>query len=128
MNPSQQQINSAIRTLIASVGSALAGYVIAKGWITTAQASAILSDQQLMDTMTTIVLALLGSAASVGAGVWGLIAHKQANVVAAVAAMPEVAKVETVPTPAGVALANAIPPAPGSLVEVSATSFPPRAA
>jgi hypothetical protein len=119
MNPSQQQINSAIRTLVASLGSAVAGYVIAKGWISASEANAILSNQQLMDSATTVILALLGAGASAGAGILGLIAHKQSNVVATVAAMPEVAKVEMVPSKAGIDLAAAVPSAPGAVVTVA---------
>ena len=55
------------------------------------------------------------------AGIWGLIDKKQVNLVAAVAAMPEVAMVETTMTHEGVALVqavNAAGPAPGALVRV----------
>lgn len=119
MNPSQEQINSAIRTLVASLGGVLAGWAIAKGWITQAQATAILSNQEVIGAATMVLLAVLGGGGSAVAGIWGLIAHKQVNMVAAVAAMPEVAKVETMPTAAGVALASAVPPAPGVVVTIA---------
>lgn len=106
MNPSQDQMKSAVRTLIATVGGALAGWAIGKGWITQAEASAILSNQELMGAASVIILTLLGSAGSMLAGIWGIWSKTQANLVAAVAAMPEVSKVETMPTPAGVSLAN----------------------
>jgi hypothetical protein len=121
MGPSSEQIKSAVRTLLASLGSALAGYVIAKGWVSAAEANAILSNQQFMDTATTTVLALLGAGVSAGAGIWGLIVHKQANAVAVVAGMPEVKKVELTSTPAGVDLSNAVSPVAGGVVVVSGT-------
>ncbi len=45
--------------------------------------------------------------ASAGSGLWGLIAHRPANLVATVAAMPDVAKVEVVKSEAGAALQSA---------------------
>ena len=121
MNPSPDQIKSAVRTLIASLGGAVAGWAIAKGWITQAQASAILSNQEIMGAATAIILALIGSLGSTAAGIWGMIDKKQVNLVAAVAAMPEVAKVETIPTQAGVDLAASVQaagPSPGAIVSV----------
>ena len=116
MNPSQDQVKSALRTLLASAGSALAGYVIAKGWVSASEANAILSNQQVMDTATAIVLAAFGSGGALASGIWGMIAHKQANLVATVAKMPEVTKVETVPTAAGIALASAADTGTGPVV------------
>jgi hypothetical protein len=125
MNPSQQQINSAVRTLLATLGGLVAGWAIAKGYITQSEADSILSNQQVMDSVTTVVLTLLGSAGAAGVGIWGLVAHKQANVVATVAAMPEVNKVEMVSTAAGLNLAAAVPSAPGSVVTVAPPSAMP---
>lgn len=122
MNPSSEQVKSAIRTLVASLGGALAGWAIGKGWISQDQAAAILSNQELIGAATAIVIALLGSGASAVAGIWGLVANKKTNLVATVAAMPEVAKVEAMPTPEGVALAAAVPPAPGVVVTVAPVS------
>ncbi len=119
MNPSPDQVNSAVRILVASGFSLLAGWAIGKGLITKDQAAAILSDQQLMGAGTVIVLSIVGAAGSAFSLVWGLVAHKQVNLVATVAAMPEVAKVETMPTEAGAALAESVPPAPGSVVTVA---------
>ncbi len=120
--PSQDQIKSAARTLVATLGGVLAGWAIGKGWITQEQATAILSNQEAMSAATVIVLALAGSVGSTFAGIWGLIAHKQVNLVATVAAMPEVSKVEVVPTQAGVDIANAVPAAPGTVVTVAGTA------
>src|SRR6266567_3653493 len=100
MNPSPEQVKSAIRTLVASLGGVAAGWAIGKGWITQAQATAILSNQEVLGLATAMVIALGGLGASAFAGVWGLISHKKANMVAVVAAMPEVAKVEVLPTSA----------------------------
>lgn len=124
MTPSQDQINSAVRTLVATLGGVLAGWAIGKGWITQAQASAILSNQEAISAATVLILTLIGAGGSGIAGIWGLISHKQANMVATVAAMPEVAKVETMPTPSGVALASAVPPAPGVVVTVAGKGTP----
>ena len=121
MNPSQDQVKSAIRTLIASLGGVAAGWFIAKGWITRADATAILSNQQILDGATTVGIAGAASLASLAAGIWGMIAHKQVNLVATVAAMPEVAKVEATATHAGVALVqavNAAGPPPGAVVTI----------
>jgi hypothetical protein len=124
MNPSQDQVQSALRTLIVALGSALAGWAIAKGWITKEQASAVLSNQEVIGAATAVILAGLGSAASAASGVWGLVVHKQVNMVAAVAAMPEVAKVEMKPTEAGVGIASAIANAPGVVVTVAPATPP----
>lgn len=125
MNPSQDQIKSALRTLIAAVGGAVAGWAIAKGWITQDQATAILSNQQVLDAVSVLLLTGVGSLAAFGSGVWGLITHKQANMVATVAAMPDVAEVKVMPTQAGVDLANAArattTPIPGAVVTVAAS-------
>lgn len=121
MNPSQDQVNSAVRTLVATLGGVLAGWAIGKGWITQAQADTVLANQEVMSAATTILLTLAGSAGAAVVGVWGIIAHRQQNMVATVAAMPEVSKVEMVPTAAGMAIANAVPPAPGTIVTVAGT-------
>jgi hypothetical protein len=124
MNPSQDQVKSAARTLIATLGGMLAGWAIGKGWITQEQATAILSNQEVMGAASMIVLALVGSVGSAVAGVWGVIDKKQVNLVAAVAAMPEVNKVETMPTQAGADLAanvQAAGPPLGAVVTVAET-------
>ncbi len=125
MNPSPEQVKSAIRTLVASLGGVAAGWAIGKGWITQSQAAAILSNQEVLSLATAIIVALLGAGASTFSGVWGLVAHKQANMVAVVAALPEVAKVEVMPTPAGVALATSVPPTPGAVVTIAGTGKAP---
>lgn len=121
MNPSPEQIKSAMRTFVATLGGIGAGWAIGKGWITQEQATAVLSNQEFMSAASLIAVALLGSASSTFAGIWGMVAHKQANVIAAVAAMPEVAEVKTIATQEGMKLAQAINdagPPPGAVVTV----------
>lgn len=122
VNPSSDQVKSAFRTLIATLGGMVAGWAIAKGLITQEQASAILSNQELMGAATTVVVTLLASIPPVIAGLWGVIDKKQVNLVAKVAAMPEVSRVETMPTKAGADLAadvQAAGPPPGAVVTVA---------
>ena len=110
MNPSQDQVKSAVRTLLAAGGSALAGWFLAKGYLTQANLTEIAANPlapQLLDSSTTIILTALASLPALAAGVWGMIAHKQANLVATVAAMPEISEVKTMPTAAGSSLASA---------------------
>lgn len=89
----KDQIQSLIRSILISVGAFAAG----KGWITSAQASWLSTDA---------ALPLIGMLAAAGGAVWSAISRKQSNMVATVAAMPEVNKVETTATPAGQALAT----------------------
>lgn len=119
MNPSKEQVNGAVRTLVASGGGLLAGWAIGKGWISQDQAAAILSNQEVLGAATTILLTVLGAGVSALVGVKSIIEHKPANLVAAVAAMPEVAKVEVMPTPAGTTLKDEVPPTPGAVVTVA---------
>lgn len=118
-SPSQDQINSAVRTFVATVGGALAGWAIGKGYVSQAQANAILSNQEFISAATTIVLAGAGSIGAAVVGIWGLISHRQANMVATVAALPAVSKVEMLPTKEGVDIANAVPSTPGAVVTVA---------
>lgn len=123
MNPSQEQINSAFRTLVTAIGGAIAGWAVAKGWVSQAQVTAILTNEQFISTATVLLLAGLGSLGAALSGAWGLIVHKQANMVATVAKMPEVAEVKTMPTQAGIDLANAAAaaaPVQGAVVTVAA--------
>lgn len=119
MNPSQEQVNSAVRTFVATLGGLVAGWAIGKGYVSQSQANAILSNQEFLSAATTILLAGAGSVGAAIAGIWGLVAHKRQNLVATVAAMPEVAKVEMLPTPAGVKIAEAAPLAAGAVVTVA---------
>ncbi len=116
---SPDQLKSAARWVVATGGSALASWVVAKGFVSKDQAAAILANPDVQNYGVTVIVSVVGAAVS-GAGLlWGLITHKKVNMVAAVAALPEVAKIETTPTQAGASLAAAIPPAPGVVVTVA---------
>lgn len=91
---SQDLINSLLRSLGASLGGALASWFVAKGWLSVADAA-------------TVIGAVTGVLLSAGTLVWGAIAHREVNLVATVAALPNVSKVETVSTQAGRDLAAA---------------------
>jgi hypothetical protein len=103
MNP--EQVKSALRTVIVLLG----GFAVGHGWITTEQVTLLSSDGFLMG---------LGTLATLAAGVWGLFVHKQANAVAVVAAMPEVAEVKAAATPEGRALVKEVGSTPDALVTV----------
>lgn len=95
-----------LRWCLTSSGSALGGWFLAKGWVT----------QDQLTWLANNSVAIVGILGSVGAGIWTMISRKQVNMVAAVAAMPEVAKVTTAPTVAGAALADKVGTAPGVAV------------
>ncbi len=103
--PTQPQLESAIRSVLIAGGSYAAG----RNWISTDQLAWFSTDAGLQ---------LAGILAALGGAAWAAIAHKQANLVATVAAMPEVAQVKTAPTPEGEALANAVnvSPPPNAVV------------
>ncbi len=115
----QEQLKSALRTLVSTGGGILAGLAIGKGWITQSQAQAILSNQPMIDLATEVLLLVFGAGGTAAVGIWGVVGHSAPNMVATVAAMPEVSKVETARTDAGVALAAAVPSVPGSVVTVA---------
>ena len=91
MNP--DQIESQVRLWL-SVASGIAG---ALGWT-------------WFDGLAAKIAAFAGPAFALGLAVWSLIANKQANRVASVAAMPEVKKIELQPTSAGAKLEAVTPP------------------
>lgn len=99
----QEQVKSAIRSLITTFGGIIAGWFAAKGWFTIDQVTSVLNSP------TTISIL-----ASVAAGIWGLVAHTQTNAVAVVdniAKQPgsPVKAVITRSTEAGQELAAAMP-------------------
>lgn len=99
----QEQVKSAIRSLITTFGGVIAGWFAAKGWFTIDQVTSVLNSP------TTISIL-----ASVAAGIWGLVTHTQANAVAVVdtiAKQPNspVKAVVTEATPEGRDLAAALP-------------------
>lgn len=99
----QEQVKSAIRSLITTFGGLIAGWFAAKGWFTIDQVTSVLNSP------TTISIL-----ASLAAGIWGLMTHTQKNAVAVVdtiAKQPDspVKAVVTEPTDAGRDLAAAMP-------------------
>lgn len=102
----QDQINSLIRQFLMIVGGGAGTFFMQKGLLSPEQMSFFAANGP----------ALIGLVMALGGAVWGMIAHKQANMVATVAAMPEVARVTTAPTPAGDALAEAAVSTPAALV------------
>lgn len=115
----QEQVKSAIRSLITTFGGVIAGWFAAKGWFTIDQVTSVLNSP------TTISIL-----ASIAAGAWGLVAHTQKNAVAvvdAIAKQPDspVKAVVTESTPAGQALADALP---GSTTVVAGSNAAVRVA
>ncbi len=102
----QEQIKSTVRSFVIAFG----GYAAGKQWITADQMSFFASN----DFITTVA-----SVVSLAAAGWGIYTHSQTNTVAVVAAMPEVAKVETTATPAGKALAENVGTSPQAVVTVA---------
>lgn len=93
----EEQVKSLVRSLVGTFGGMVAGWFAAKGWFTVDQVLSVLNSPTL-----------IGTAASLIVGIWGLFVHSKTNAVAVVDAMPEVAGVVTQPTVAGTALAKAI--------------------
>lgn len=93
----QEQAKSALRWGVATFGGVIAGFFGATGFLSTDLIMSVLNSETF-----------LGLGASVAVGAWGLFTHTQANAVAVVNAMPEVAGVITVPTPEGMDLAIAV--------------------
>lgn len=99
----QEQVKSAIRTLISTFGGIVAGWFAAKGWFTIDQVTSILNNET--------VISLIASAVVF---VWGYFTHTDKNAVAVVDAMAKnpvspVKAVVTEPTVAGRKLAEAMP-------------------
>jgi hypothetical protein len=86
----QEQILSLARTLL-QIGGTLA---VARGWV---------SAEQAADLTNQLVVAG-GALVTIGATVWGLVARSKKNLVASVAALPEVAEIK-----AAAPIANAVP-------------------
>jgi hypothetical protein len=99
----QEQAKSAVRWLLSTFGGVIAGWFAAKGWFTIDQVTSVLNSPTTISVL-----------ASLAAGVWGLMAHTQANAVAVVDTMAKdpgspVKAVVTEPTPEGRALAESLP-------------------
>lgn len=99
----QEQIKSAIRSLITTFGGGIAGWFAAKGWFTIDQVTSVLNSP------TTISIL-----ASIAAGAWGLISHTQTNAIAVVDSIAQqpnspVKAVINKDTPEGRNIAAALP-------------------
>lgn len=76
MEPNIEQIKGQLRTYIGVFGGVIAGWFAHSGYVTADQVLGVLNSP-----------AFLGVAAAVVSAVWSMIAHKQSNAVAVVAAM-----------------------------------------
>jgi hypothetical protein len=98
-----EQMKSALRSLIIACSGLIAGWFASKGWFTTEQVTAVLSSP--------VFLSLATAAAG---GIWGLTTHTEANavvVVSDIAKRPDspVKGIITEPTYEGRQLAASIP-------------------
>ncbi len=99
----QEQAKASVRWAVTTFGSAIAGFVAGKGWV---------SADTVMSVLTSEIF--LSGASAVAMLVWGLFAHTQKNAVAVVATIAEdpaspVKGVITTDTLAGRDLARDIP-------------------
>lgn len=85
-----EQAMSLLRTALQIAGT----LAVSRGWVSAEQAAA-LTDQ---------LIVLTGAAAVIGATVWGLVARSRKNLVASVAALPEVKAIVATPK-----IAHAVP-------------------
>jgi hypothetical protein len=106
MTPNWEQFKSALRTLLAFGG----GIALDHGWITAGQLQTLLDPQ---------LLAAIGTLGGLAIAVWGMYTHSKTNAVAVVAAMPEVARVQTANTPEGRTLAADVGSTPAAVVTVA---------
>ncbi|MFE1598171.1 Pam3-gp28 family putative phage holin [Methylobacterium sp. ID0610] len=86
----QEQLLSLARTLL-QIGGALA---VARGWISAEQ----------MASLTDQLIIAAGALVMIGTTIWGLVARSKKNLVAAAAALPEVAEIK-----ASAPIASAVP-------------------
>lgn len=106
MTPNAEQIKGALRALLVFG----AGIAVDHGWITTSQMQALLDPQ---------LLGALGTMGALAMVAWSWWTHRQSNAVAVVAAMPEVFKVQTMNTVAGIQLAADVGSTPQAIVTVA---------
>lgn len=93
---STEQIMGLIRQILPVLG----GIAVSLGWLTSGQ----------VGDLTATVLQIAGPGLIIISTIWSLLNKTQANLVATVASMPEVKKVELQPTVAGVTLERQTPP------------------
>jgi hypothetical protein len=100
-SPNMQQRMSIVRWAVGTFGAGIAGFIAGKGWATSDQVMGVLTSDTFIQGISAI-----GSLAALA---WGLLAHTQKNVAAAVSKMPDIAGVITNDTAAGRQLATSIP-------------------
>lgn len=94
----QEQVKSAVRWVITSVGSFLLGLAVTKKWVTADQVQSILSSEFF-----------LGIISMVGALVWGLVAKTLPNLIKTTESLGVVEGVVLKPTKEATEVAAAIP-------------------
>lgn len=119
MPASDEQLKSGLRSFIALFGGLLAGFAAGHGWMTKDQAWALLNNEQFLGNATTLIVFLIGVGSSIVAAAKAWLSRSKPNMIATVAAMPEVAEVKIMPTNAGMDIAHAVPPTPGAIVSVA---------
>jgi hypothetical protein len=100
--PNAEQAKSAVSWFVTTFGAGIAGFVAGKGWASTQTVMALLNSPEFMNAAIWMVLTLPTL-------VWGLYVHTKRYATEVVDAIPEVKGVITDRTPAGIALAKAIP-------------------
>jgi hypothetical protein len=100
--PNAEQAKSMASWLVTTFGAGITGFVVAKGWASTQSVTALLNSQYFMDALIWAIMTLPTL-------VWGLYVHTKKYATEVVDAIPEVRGVITDRTPAGIALAKAIP-------------------
>jgi hypothetical protein len=83
MQPNKEQIKSAIRWFGATFGGAIAGFFVAKGWLTADQVVSVLTSEVFIGIVTSAIF-----------GVWGVVNKTRNNIVATAAQLPEVTRIE----------------------------------
>lgn len=99
----EEQVKSAIRSLVSTFGGAIAGWFAAKGWFSVDDVLHVLNSPTVISIIASAIM-----------GGWGLIVHTQKNAVAVVDAIAKdpaspVKGVVTTATPAGRELAESMP-------------------
>lgn len=100
--PNAEQAKSMASWAVTTFGAGIAGFVAGKGWASTQTVMALLNSPEFMNAMVWAIVTLPTL-------IWGLYVHTKRYATEVVDAIPEVKGVITDRTPAGVALAKAIP-------------------
>ena len=95
--PNTEQIKSMVRSLLAWIGGILSTWGVIKNWGAAEQVTNFFSSELMLGAVMWLI-----------SFIWGLMNHKEANAVAVVNALPQVAGVIPANTPAGRELAVAV--------------------